>query len=48
MVVLDALEKSSDYVLTVAAVDLDLKTEKEQNIFLNNVASQGDWDLEKL
>lgn len=45
---LDALEKSGDYYLTVAAVELDAKTEKEQNIFLNNTSAQGDWDIEKL
>lgn len=45
---LDALEETRDYSLTVAAVDLDAQTEKEQNIFLNNVNAQGDWDLDKL
>lgn len=45
---LDALEGTSDYMLTVAQVDLDPATEKEQNIFLNNPNAQGDWDLEAL
>ncbi|HZQ45960.1 MAG TPA: ParB/RepB/Spo0J family partition protein [Verrucomicrobiae bacterium] len=48
LAILDALEGSESYRLTVARVDLDDKTEKEQNIFLNNAGSQGDWDLEKL
>ncbi len=42
---LDALEGSRDYSLSVAAVDVDLKTEKEMNIFLNNPKAQGEWDL---
>lgn len=36
--------KSLDYELTVAAVDLTDKEEKEQNIFFNNPNAQGDWD----
>lgn len=46
--VLDSLHKTSDYTLTVAAVDLSDKEEKEQNIFLNNGEAQGEWDLEKM
>jgi hypothetical protein len=45
---LDALEKSYDYLVKVAVVDLDEKTEKEQNIFMNNPEVQGDFDLEGL
>lgn len=45
---LDSLEKSRDYVLRVACVDLDEKTEREQNIFFNNAKAQGEFDLEKL
>lgn len=45
---LDALEGNPSYSLTVAVVRMDEKTEKEQNIFLNNPNAQGDWDLEKL
>ena len=37
-----------DYELHAAFVDLDEKTEREQNIFLNNPSAQGDWDVEKL
>ncbi|MDB6017684.1 MAG: hypothetical protein JWR19_2173 [Pedosphaera sp.] len=45
---LDALEGNQTYTLTVDVVDLDDKTEKEQNIFLNNPTAQGDWDLKAL
>jgi hypothetical protein len=48
LAVLDALEGTDDYELTIAQVEMDAKTEKEQNVFLNNAAAQGDWDLEKL
>ena len=46
--VLDALHGGRDYSLRVAVVDLDEQTEKEQNIFFNNLEAQGDWDLPKL
>jgi hypothetical protein len=45
---LDALEGSQDYKLTVSAVDLDPKAEQEQNVFMNNPLTHGDWDIEKL
>lgn len=45
---LDSLEKNKDYSLRVACVDLDEKTEREQNIFFNNPEAQGEFDLEKL
>jgi hypothetical protein len=45
---LDALEKTWEYRLTVAAVDLDEKTEMQQNIFMNNSEAQGDFDMEAL
>jgi hypothetical protein len=45
---LDALEGSQSYMLTVDVVRLDEKTEKEQNVFLNNATAQGDWDLKAL
>jgi hypothetical protein len=45
---LDALEGSQDYLITVDLVHLDEKTEKEQNVFLNNPNAQGDWDLKAL
>lgn len=45
---LDALERSHDYLVKVAVVDLDEKTEKEQNIFMNNPNAQGDYEIESL
>jgi hypothetical protein len=45
---LDSLERKPDYVLDVSVVRLDDKAEKEQNIFLNNTETQGDFDLVKL
>lgn len=42
---LDALTGHGDYFLDVAAVQLNPKVEREQNVFLNNQAVQGDWDL---
>jgi hypothetical protein len=45
---LDALEGHADYFLDVAQVELDPATEREQNVFLNNPAVQGDWDLDAL
>jgi len=45
--ILDALE-GGDYELDVAAIDVDPAREKELNVFLNNTAAMGTWDLEKL
>ena len=45
---MDALEGSDDYYLDVAVVDLSDKQEREQNVFLNNIAAQGSWNLELL
>lgn len=46
--VLDDLEGSQEYLLTVARVDVDDKTEREINIALNNQSIQGAWDEELL
>jgi len=46
--VLDSLEKTFDYTIKVACVDLDEKTEKEQNIFMNNPDAQGEFEAEGL
>lgn len=46
--ILDGLHKGTDYKLTVAAVEMDEKTEKEQNIFMNNPEAQGEFDFSKL
>lgn len=45
---IDAREGTLNYRLAVAVVDVDEKTEKELNIFLNNPTAQGDWDLKAL
>lgn len=42
--VLDSLMKTEDYELTIALVDMDDKTEKEQNIFMNNTSVMGEFD----
>ncbi len=38
----------TDYDVKVEVIDVDLKTEKEQNIFLNNKRVQGDMDYQLL
>ena len=48
LAILDALEGSDDYLLDVAVVKLSAKREIEQNVFMNNPAAQGDWDLRAL
>jgi hypothetical protein len=40
--------KENDYEIKVEAIDVDDKTEKEQNIFLNNKRVQGETDYEML
>lgn len=45
---LDYLEKSEDYDLHVAVIDVDDREEKILNVQLNNPSVQGDWDPEKL
>lgn len=45
---LDALEKNSDYELTVCVIDVDEREEAQLNVQLNNPSMQGDWDLDKL
>lgn len=45
---LDALEKTSDYELTVCVIDVDEREEAQLNVQLNNPSMQGDWDLDKL
>ena len=41
-------DKETDYKVWVTKVDLDEKTEKEQNIFFNNQSAMGYFDDEKL
>lgn len=38
----------TDYRLKVEAIQVDLKTEKELNILLNNPNAQGDWNYDTL
>ena len=45
---LDREERTDNYKLYVAAIDVDEKTEKELNIALNNTNLTGDYDLSKL
>lgn len=45
---LDVLEGSGDYHLDVAVVELTDKQEREQNVFFNNPAAQGAWDVQAL
>lgn len=46
--ILDDLERGRDYLLTVARIDVDEKTESKLNLVLNNWSAQGEWDTEKL
>lgn len=46
--ILDELEKSRDYALNVAVVDVDLAEEKKLNVQMNNPSMQGDWDIDAL
>lgn len=46
--VLDDLEGTQAYSLTVAQIDVDDKAEREINIALNNPSIQGAWDEELL
>lgn len=46
--ILDDLERGQDYLLTVSAIDVDEKTERQLNLFLNNPNAQGDWDTDAL
>lgn len=48
LAILDELEGREDYTLTVASVDVDERTEKELNVFLNNASSMGEWDVPAL
>jgi hypothetical protein len=45
---LDALERSDDYYLDVAVIDVSQKEEVETNIALNNDSIMGEYDLDKL
>jgi hypothetical protein len=45
---LDALEKSANYELTVAVIDVEEREEAALNVQLNNQSMMGEWDLDKL
>lgn len=45
---LDALEGSQDYMLDVNVVHMELAAERQQNAFMNNPSTQGDYDLTML
>lgn len=44
----DPTKPESDYLVRVDVVDMDLKSEKELNILLNNPNAQGKWDNDAL
>lgn len=46
--IMDQLQGTQAYELTVAAVDLPEKEEVEANLLLNNAAAMGEFDLQKL
>ena len=48
LAVLDAYEKSDDYLLDVAVVELTPEQEREANVGLNNPNAQGSFDMDKL
>ena len=53
LTIMDVLQKydgtpATDYLVKVEKVSLDLKTEKEQNIFMNSQSVQGEYDYDLL
>lgn len=42
--IIDSLERSQDYLITVDVIDVDEKEEKALNVFLNNTAAMGEFD----
>ena len=46
--IIDSLERTDDYFLDVAVIEVSLKQEKELNLALNNTAAQGDWNPESM
>lgn len=46
--IMDDLEGTADYLMDVCVIDVDLAREKEINVFLNNTAAMGTWDLDLL
>ncbi len=48
LAILDSLERNDEYELQVNVIDVDLKTEIEYNVFLNNTSAQGQFDKDIL
>ena len=48
LAIVDELEGSLDYVIGVAAIDVDEATERALKVFLNNTWAQGEFDHDKL
>jgi len=46
--VIDGLEHTRNYWLTVAQIDVELEREQAINLLLNNPETQGEWDIGKL
>lgn len=46
--IMDELENSDDYELSVSVVDIDLKEEMELNVQMNNASMMGDFDVDGL
>lgn len=45
---IESIEKTKDYQLDVAVIDVSEEEEKRLNVALNNQAAMGDWDIELL
>lgn len=48
MQILDTLEGTDDYEMTVAVIDVDPREEKILNVQINNESSMGNWDIDAL
>lgn len=48
LAILDTLEGSDDYDLTVCQIDVSERDEAEINVQLNNPSMQGEWDVDML
>jgi hypothetical protein len=46
--VVNGYDGKNDYQVKIEKVALDEKTEKEQNVYMNNPSAQGEFDYEKL
>ena len=46
--ILDELNKTQDYQIEVAVIDVDEQKEVELNVFLNNQSAMGEWDTDLL